>query len=61
MKEPENNYEALVLALELAITAPNEEKSAKALAIAESVARHMTEIEVMRAKKEAEKNVQESL
>jgi hypothetical protein len=58
MKAPTSSYEALVLALELAVTAPTEEKSSQALAMAESIAQGMTEIEVMRAKKEAEKNLE---
>ena len=57
MKNPTNSYEALVLALELAVTAPTEAKSKDALSIAESIAQSMTEIEVMRAKKEAENNL----
>lgn len=57
MKAPKSNHEALVLALELAVAAPTEEKSSQALAMAESIAEGMTEIEIMRAKKEAEKNL----
>ena len=57
MKTPTNSYEALVLALELAVTAPTEAKSKDALSIAESISESMTEIEVMRAKKEVENNL----
>lgn len=49
-----SHYEALVLALKLAISAPTEEQSKRALADAELFAANLTEIEVERAKKEAE-------
>jgi len=49
MIKPTNDYEALCLALELAVTAPNEEKSAKALAMAEDMQSRLTEIDVRRA------------
>ena len=51
MNKPTNDYEALCLALELAITAPNEEKSAQALTMAEEIQSRLTEIEVRRATK----------
>ena len=54
MKTPTNDYEALCLALELAVTAPNEEKSAQALEMAEDMQSRMTEIEVRRATKYVE-------
>ena len=50
---PKNNYEALVLALTLAISAPTEEKSAECVEIAESLAQNMSEASVMRAQREA--------
>ena len=52
--KPTNNYEALVLALELAVTAPTDEQSIKALEIAEDMQLRLTEIEVMRATKHVE-------
>ena len=54
MKTPTNDYEALCLALELAVTAPNEEKSAQALEMAEDMQSRMTEIEIRRATKYVE-------
>ena len=58
MKEPNDNYSALVLALELAVTAPTQDKSTQLLAIAEELAGIMSEVEVLRAQKEAEKNLE---
>lgn len=49
-----NHYEALVLALKLSISAPTEEQSQRALADAQLFADNLSEIEVERAKKEAE-------
>ena len=49
-----NIYDALVLALKLAISAPTEEQSQRALAVAELFAGNLSEIEVNRAKKEAQ-------
>ena len=51
MNKPTNDFEALCLALELAVTAPNEEKSAKALEMAEDMQSRLTEIDVRRATK----------
>lgn len=59
MKKPTDNYSALVLALELAVTAPTQTKSEQLLAMAEELADIMSEVEVMRAKQEAEKNLEE--
>ena len=59
MKKPNDNYSALVLALELAVTAPTQDKSTQLLAMAEELADIMSEVEVMRAKQEAEKNLEE--
>ena len=59
MKEPTDNYSALVLALELAVTAPTQTKSEQLLEMAEELADIMSEVEVMRAKHEAEKNLEE--
>ena len=50
MKTPKNNYEALLISLELAITAPTEKKSIEALQIAEAFAAQLTKKQVQRAK-----------
>tara|TARA_B100000700_G_C14933522_1_gene803093 strand:- start:261 stop:452 length:192 start_codon:yes stop_codon:yes gene_type:complete len=50
----DNLYDALVLALKLAISAPTEEQSQRALADAQLFAGNLSEIEVNRAKKEAQ-------
>ena len=47
----QNDFEALLLALELAIAAPNEEKSNECVAIAESLAINLTTEQVKLAKK----------
>ena len=59
MKEPTDNYSALVLALELAVTAPTQTKSEQLLAMAEELAGIMSDVEVLRAQQEAEKNLEE--
>ena len=51
MNKPTNDFEALCLALELAVTAPNEEKSEQAITMAEEMQSRLTEIEVRRATK----------
>jgi hypothetical protein len=51
MKEPKNDYEALLLALRLAITAPTEEQSRECLALAGQL--NISELEIERAKKGA--------
>jgi hypothetical protein len=58
MKKPNDNYSALVLALELAVTAPTQDKSTQLLAIAEDLAGIMSDVEVLRAQREAEKNLE---
>ena len=58
MKEPKDNYSALVLALELAVTAPTQTKSEQLLAMAEELASIMSDVEVLRAQQEAEKNLE---
>lgn len=58
MKEPTDNYSALVLALELAVTAPTQTKSEQLLAMAEELAGIMSDVEVLRAQQEAEKNLE---
>lgn len=56
MNTPRNDYEALVLALELALTAPDgkEMEAKEAVQFAEELASTMDEVSVERAKKEAE-------
>ena len=54
MNKPTNDYEALVLALKLGITADTDEQFNRALQMAESFAAKLTDIEVARAKKEVE-------
>lgn len=49
-----NDHDALVQALVLAVTAPDDERSAQAVALGEKIAAGMTEVEVARAKREAE-------
>ena len=49
-----NIYDALVLALKLAISAPSEEQAERAIIHAQSFADNLSEIEVERAKKEAQ-------
>jgi hypothetical protein len=54
MDEPKNNYEALVLALRLALTAKEDDpRKDECVAMAEEFAQNFSEIEVARAKKEA--------
>lgn len=66
-----NDYDALVMALTLAITASNEEKAAQCVEMAENIASGLSEDEVMfcyisgleveRAKKEAQKTALEEM
>ena len=51
---PKTNYEALVLALRLAIDAPTEGKKEECVSIANDLAAQLSEFEVERAKREAE-------
>jgi len=50
----DNFYNALVLALKLAISAPTEEQAQRAIKDAQLFADNLSEIEVERAKKEAQ-------
>ena len=50
---PSTDCDALVLALRLAITAPTESQAQQCVAMAETIAARLSEIEVQRAKKEA--------
>ena len=52
--EIKNDYDALVEALRLAVTASDDDKSQECVEIAESIAANLTELEVARAKKEAQ-------
>lgn len=56
-----NDYDALVMALTLAITASNDEKAAQCVEMAENIASGLSELEVERAKKEAQKNAFEEM
>ncbi len=56
MQEPTNDYEAVVLALRLAITAPDDEKADECVKIAQSFG--LSEFEVERAKKEALRQIE---
>ena len=49
----ENDYDALVTALRLAITAPNDDAAQKAVDLAIGFAANLSEFDVARAKKEA--------
>ena len=60
METPQNNYDALVLALGLAVTAPNEDKSKEVTAVAELIASQMEPLEIARAKRQVEKKLEES-
>jgi hypothetical protein len=51
-KEPESDYDALVLALTLAIEAPSNEKKQECVDMAEVIALHLTELDVVRAKRQ---------
>ena len=48
-------YNALVSALTLAITAPDDAKATQCVEMAEQIAANMSEIEIERAKKQASK------
>jgi hypothetical protein len=53
----DNHYEAFVSGLLLAVTAPTEEQSQEALALAESIAGHLTADQVEQAKSDAVKRL----
>ena len=53
MTEPKTDYEALVLGLTLAITAPTEEKAQECVRMAEEIAQRLTPEEVESAQAEA--------
>jgi len=56
MQKPTNDYEAVVLALRLAITAPDEQKARVCVKVAQSFG--LSEFEVERAKKEALRQIE---
>jgi hypothetical protein len=51
----DNEFDALVMALRLAVQAPSDEKAKEVIEIAEQIAAGMPDFEVQRAKREAEK------
>ena len=57
--KPKNDFEALVLALVLSVTAKTDEHSKECIEMADSIALNLTELEVARAKHQAEKNIKE--
>ena len=57
MTGPKNNYEALVIALRLAVDAPTEEQAEKATKMAEEFASTLNEFYIDRAKREANDEV----
>ena len=61
MAEVENDFDALVLALRLAIDAPDEEKSAEICKTAHIISQSLSEFEVERAKREAIRQNDEGL
>ena len=58
MDVPRNDFEAVVLALRLALTAPDDEKSRQCIEIAESM--NLSNTETERAKNEALQQVESS-
>ena len=59
--KPTNEYDALVLALILAINAPTDKKAAQCADMADFIAANMSELDVERAKREAETNASEPI
>lgn len=59
-KEPKTAFEALILALVLGVTASTEEKAQQCLEIAQSIAQDLPAKEVIRAKKEAKRILEET-
>tara|TARA_E500000305_G_scaffold89565_2_gene76641 strand:+ start:891 stop:1067 length:177 start_codon:yes stop_codon:yes gene_type:complete len=51
-----DDYQAFLQALKLAVSAPTDEKSNQALELALSFSKKLSEVEIERAKKEAESN-----
>ena len=59
--EIKTNYDALVTALWLAVTASDDDKSDECVDIAASIARNLSETEVLKAQKESESLIEKSL
>ena len=53
MEPPDNDYDALVLALRLAINAPDDDRAQECANMVEEIALRLSEFDVERAKKEA--------
>ena len=53
IKKPETKFDALVLALKMAVTAPNEKQSKECVVLAEQLTVGMSEFDVKRAQKQA--------
>ena len=53
MEPPDNDYDALVLALRLAINAPDDDRAQECATMAEEIDLRLSEFDVERAKKEA--------
>jgi hypothetical protein len=60
MKPIENQFDAIVMALQLAISAPDEQKAQACIEHAEQLAVGLSEIEIERAKKMAQENLIET-
>tara|TARA_X000001382_G_scaffold123507_1_gene107360 strand:- start:3266 stop:3493 length:228 start_codon:yes stop_codon:yes gene_type:complete len=58
MKEIKNGYEALVVALTLAVTAPTKKESRECLKMAEGLALHLSMKQIEQAKRQAEINLE---
>ena len=59
MNEPKTDYEALVLALYLAVTANTKRRTDLAIEMVHKLAPQVSEIEYARAKREVEKRIEE--
>jgi|TARA_B110001469_G_scaffold88635_1_gene84098 hypothetical protein len=59
MKKPTNDYEALVLALTLGITATDDDKARQCSEMAIEISNRLSDFDVARAKKEAVANTEE--
>jgi len=58
MKPPKTDFQAMVMALELSVSAPTDEQSEQCILMAETFAVNFSEIEIARAKKVALANLQ---
>jgi hypothetical protein len=57
MNKPKNDYDAFVLGLVLSVTAKTEKLSNECLSMIEPIVANLTELEVSRGKREAEKQI----